>query len=50
MFPKIRHRLQVIIFLILFFIAFTTYTFWIQWAFVASISLTLLIIGRSLLF
>ena len=45
MFGNYRHKLQVYIFIILVFIAFCTPTYWMQWAFLASISFLVLVTG-----
>ena len=48
MFDKYRHHAQLILFFILVFISFATATYWIQWAFLAGVVLTLLIMGKFL--
>ncbi len=46
MFGDYRHKLQIYIFIILVFIAFCTPTYWMQWAFLASISFLVLVTGN----
>jgi len=47
MFSNFRHKLQFAIILLLVFIAFCTKDFWIQWTFLASIAVFLLILGNN---
>lgn len=47
MFGQLRHKLEIYIFIVLVFIAFCTTTYWIQWAFLASMAFIILIIGRN---
>ena len=46
MFKEMRHKVEFLILLILAFIAFTTPLYWIQWTFLASLALIILLVGK----
>lgn len=47
MLKELRHKVEFSILLILAFIAFCTPTFWKQWAFLASVTFIILLVGKT---